>query len=513
MADMENVENFVMVIFGASGELTKRKLIPSLFELYRKNKLPVNFAILGVGRSDYDDESFREKVNINVKLFAKSKPVNPKLLRDFLGKVFYEELDPTNSEAYEQLKTRLGELDQLVEANGNMIYYLAIPSSIYATVVTNLGAHGLHQSSDHRGWKRIVLEKPLCSDLAGACSLNAQLHEYFQEQQIYRMDHLFAKEGLQNIIAFRLANSMFEPLWNRNYIQRVEITAAESVGVEDRPEYYDANGALRDMVQTHLLPLMSLFAMEPPSRFEAETIRNEKIKVFHSLVPIAQENISKQVVRGQYLESIIRGEKIAAYRKEKKVDKDSRTETYVAMKFFIDNWRWGGVPFYIRTGKRLPTKITEVAFYFKKSPHSLFTREFPTRYNDNQLVFRIQPDEGIWFKFGMKMPSGGFNIKSVNVDFHYKDLGEIEFPEPYEQMLLDCIQGDLMMFTRSDVMEACWAFLNPILTAWHENPEIKLYGYVAGSWGPKEAANLLEPGEEWRYLSKELVNGVESVEL
>lgn len=510
---MSTPANCVIVIFGASGDLTKRKLIPALFELYHKNLMPYKFAILGVGRSDYNDEAFREKVNINVKLFSKNKPVNQKSLRDFLRGIYYEEIDPNNAEAYEQLKKRISDLNEFVEARGNYLFYLATPASLYPVVTTNLGAQGLNQQGDGAGWKRIVLEKPLCSDLESARALNTHIHEYFEEDQVYRIDHFLGKEALQNIVAFRLANAMFEPLWNRNYIQRVEITAAETIGVEDRAEYYDANGALRDIVQTHLLPLMSVFAMDVPSKFDASVIRNEKIKVFHSLVPILSENVPKQVIRGQYLESAIRGDKIAAYRKEKKVEKDSKTETYIAMKFFIDNWRWGGVPFYIRTGKRLPTKITEVAFHFRRSPHSLFTREFPTRYNENQLVFRIQPDEGIWFKFGMKMPSAGFNIKSVNVDFHYKDLGEIEFPEPYEQLVLDCIQGDAMLFTRADAMEACWSFITPILKAWKENPEIKLHGYVAGSWGPKEATSLLEPGEEWRYLSKELVNGLESVDL
>jgi glucose-6-phosphate 1-dehydrogenase len=510
---MNTSENCVIVIFGASGDLTKRKLVPSLFELYRKNLLPPKVAILGVGRSDYNDESFREKVNINVKLFSKSKPVNQKALRDFLKMVFYEEMDPNDAEAYEQLKKRILDLNEFIEAKGNYIFYLATPPNIYEVITANLGTQELNKQGDGEGWKRIVFEKPLSSDLESCRTLNSHIHQFFQEDQVYRIDHLLSKEGLQNIIAFRVANAIFEPLWNRNYIQRVEITAAENIGIEDRGAYYDANGALRDMVQTHLLPLMSIIAMDVPSRFEANVIRNEKIKVFHSLVPILPENVAKQVVRGQYLESTIRGEKIAAYRKEKKVEKDSKTETYVALKFFIDNWRWGGVPFYIRTGKRLPTKITEVALYFKKSPHSLFTREFPTRYNDNQLVFRINPDEGIWFKFGMKMPSAGFNIKSVNIDFHYKDLGEIEFPDPYEQLLLDCFLGDAMLFARADAVEACWSFITPILQAWKDNPDIKLYGYLAGSWGPKESFNLLEPGEEWRYLSKELVNGTESTEL
>lgn len=510
---MEKSENCVIVIFGASGELTKRKLMPSLFELYRKNLMPPKFAVLGIGRSDYNDESFREKANINVKLFSKSKPVNQKALRDFLRSIYYEEIDPNIAEQYEQLKKRIADLNEFVEARGNTIYYLATPSSIYEIVTTNLGAQELNKPASGEGWKRIVFEKPMSTDLQSARALNTHIRQFFDEEQVYRIDHLIGRETLQNIIAFRLANSMFEPLWNRSHIQRVEITAAENIGVEDRGAYYYANGALRDVVQHHLLPLMSVLAMDVPSKFEAAVIRNEKIKVFHSLVPILQENVPRQVIRGQYLESTIRGDKIVAYRKEKKVDKDSKTETYIAMKFFIDNWRWGGVPFYIRTGKRLPTKIIEVALHFKKSPHSLFTRDFPTRYNDNQLVFRINPDEGIWFKFGMKMPSAGFNIKSVNVDFHYKDLGEIEFPDPYEQLLLDCIQGNLMLFARADAVEACWSFITPIQKAWQENPDIKLYGYLAGSWGPKEATSLLEPTEEWRYLSKELVNGTDSVEL
>lgn len=510
---MEKLENCVIVIFGASGDLTKRKLLPSLFELYDKNLLPGKFAVLGVGRSDYDDESFREKANINVKLFSKNKPVNQKSLRDFLRSIYYEQVDPNTAETFEQLKKRILDLNEYVESHGNYLYYVATPCSVYEAITTNLGAHGLTKQGDGEGWKRIVLEKPLCADLDSARTLNAQIKKFFDEEQIYRIDHFLGKEGLQNIVAFRIANAIFEPLWNRNYIQKVEITAAENVGVEDRGPYYDANGALRDLVVPHLMQLMAVFAMDLPSKFEASVIRNEKIKVFHSLVPILPQNVGKQVVRGQYLESTIRGDKIASYRKEKKVEKDSRTETFVAMKFFIDNWRWGGVPFYIRTGKRLPTKITEVALHFKKSPHSMFTRDFPTRYNDNQLVFRIQPDDGIWFKFGMKMPSVGFNIKSVNVDFHYKDIGEIEFPEPFEQLLLDAIRGDNMMFTRSDAMEACWSFATPILQAWKENPDIKLYGYLAGSWGPKEAAALLDPGEEWRYLSKELVNSVDSTDL
>ncbi len=513
MEIMEKPENCVIVIFGASGDLTKRKLMPSLFDLFRKNLMPKRFAILGIGRSDYDDQSFREKVTINVKIFSKNKPMNQKSLRDFLKNIFYEEMDPNNAEDYEKLKKRLSDLDEVAQANRNFIYYMAAPPNIYELVTTNLGAQELNKQGGGEGWKRIVFEKPFGFDLESAKTLNAHIHNFFDEEQVYRIDHYLGKETVQNILVFRFANGIFEPLWNRNYVHHVEITAAENIGVEDRGQYYDSAGALRDMVQNHLLQLVSIIAMEPPSKFEANAIRNEKIKVFQSLCPILPENVPNQVVRGQYLESSIRGEKIAAYRKEKNVEKKSRTETYVAMKCYIDNWRWGGVPFYIRTGKRLPTRITEVAIHFKKTPHLLFTRDYPTRYNDNQLFIRIQPDEGILLRFGLKMPSAGFNIKSVNMDFHYKDLGEIEFPEPYEQLLLDGIQGDATLFARADAVETCWGFVNPILEAWRDNADIKLFGYLAGSWGPKEASKLFGEGEDWRYQSKELVNGTESVEL
>ena len=511
---MDKPDNCIIAIFGASGDLTKRKLLPALFDLYHKNLMPRNFAILGVGRSDYTDESFREKVTINIKLFSKNKPVNQKSLREFLEHIYYEMMDANNADEYEKLKNRLTELNGVVRANGNYIYYLATVPSIYETIPTNLGAHGLNNGGDGGGWKRIVFEKPFGSDLQSARALNVRIQQFFKEEQIYRIDHYLGKETVQNILAFRFANGIFEPLWNRNYIHHVEVTAAENIGVEDRGVYYDTAGALRDMIQNHLLQVLATVTMEPPSKFESTAIRNERAKVFQSLCPILPENVARQVVRGQYLEALMRGEKINAYRKEKNVAKDSRTETYVALKLFIDNWRWGGVPFYIRAGKRLPTRITEVAIHFKKTPHLLFTRDYPTRYNDNQLIIRIQPDEGILLRFGMKMPGAGFNIKSVNMDFHYKDLGEIDFPEAYERLILDCILGDASLYARADAVEACWGVVTPILNAWRDNPEIKLYGYPSGSWGPKEASTLFdEGGEDWRYPSKPLVNGGEYVNL
>jgi len=510
---MNKPDNCIIVIFGATGDLTKRKLIPSLFDLFQKKLMPRKFAILGIGRSDYDEQSFREKVTISIKIFSKSKPINQKSLRDFLRHIYYHQMDPNSSEEYPQLKERLTNVNEVAQAGGNYIYYLATSPTIYELISTNLGEHELNKQSDGEGWKRIVFEKPFGVDLESAKALNANVQQYFAEDQIYRIDHYLGKETVQNILAFRFANGIFEPLWNRNYIHHVEVTAAENIGVEDRGKYYDSAGALRDMVQNHLLQVVATIAMEPPSKFDANAIRNEKMKIFQSLCPILPENVNQQVVRGQYLESTIRGGKIVAYRKEKNVEKDSKTETFVALKFSIDNWRWGGVPFFIRAGKRLPTRITEVSIHFKKTPHLLFTRDYPAKYNDNQLLIRIQPDEGILLRFGMKIPGAGFNIKSVNMDFHYKELGEIEFPDAYERLILDCILGDAMLYARNDAVEACWAFITPILEAWRDKPDIKLYGYPAGTWGPKEASSLFGEGEDWRYPSKALVNGGDYKEL
>jgi glucose-6-phosphate 1-dehydrogenase len=511
---MERTENCIIVIFGASGELTKKKLMPSLFDLYRKNLLPRNFGILGIGRTDFTDESFREKVSLSLKIFVRPKPVNQKNLREFLKHVYYQEMDSNNAEEYAELKERLSAINDHLRANGNYIYYLATPPGLYEVITQNLGEQEMQKQGDNEVWKRIVFEKPFGFDLESAKVLNAHIQHIFAEDQIYRIDHYLDKETVQNILTFRFANGIFEPLWNRNCIHHVEVMAAENIGVEDRGEYYNDAGALRDMVQNHLLQVLATVAMEPPSKFEANAIRNEKVKLFQSLCPINPDKVAEQVVRGQYLESTIRGEKIPAYRKEKNVAKDSRTETFVALKLHIDNWRWGGVPFYIRTGKRLPTRVTEVAIHFKKTPHSLFTREFKKGVSDNQLIIRIQPDEGILLRFVMKSPGAGFNIRNVNMDFHYKELGESEIPDAYERLLLDCILGDASLYARADGVEACWAFITPILQAWQENPDIKLYGYPAGTWGPKEASDLFEDQyEDWRYPSKSLVNGGDYREL
>jgi glucose-6-phosphate 1-dehydrogenase len=511
---MEKPDNCIIVIFGASGDLTKRKLMPSLFDLYRKKLMPDDFAILGIGRTDYQDGTFREKMAVDINEFIKIKLVDQTELIDFLKHSYYFTMDSANPGEYVKLKHKLNEINEMVQAKGNDIYYLATTPGLYENITSHLGEQGLHREEKNKGWKRIVFEKPFGFDLPSAITLNKHIQHIFNEKQIYRIDHYLGKETVQNILAFRFANGIFEPLWNRNYIHHVEVTAAERMGVEDRGKYYDSAGALRDMVQNHLLQLVATVAMESPGKFNDKSIRDEKVKVFQSLCPILSQNVPQQVVRGQYLASEIGGETIRAYRDEQNVAADSKTETFAALKLFIDNWRWGGVPFYIRTGKRLPIQMTEVAIYFNKTPHHLFTQEFPAADTSNQLLIRIQPNEGILLRFGMKTPGAGFKIKSVDMDFHYKDLGDIEVPDAYERLLLDCMQGDATLYARSDEVEASWSFITPILEAWQENPDIRLYGYPAGSWGPKEACTLFANRDaDWRYPGKALIDFNDSIVL
>jgi glucose-6-phosphate 1-dehydrogenase len=375
---------------------------------------------------------------------------------------------------------------------------------MYETISENLSKAGLADQSE--GFRRFVIEKPFGYDLNSGRELNRKLHELISEDQIYRIDHYLGKETVQNVLVTRFANGIFEPLWNRNFVHRVEITSAESIGVEERGGYYDAAGALRDMVQNHLLQMVGLTAMEPPSSLDPDAIRNEVLKVFQSLQPIREADVPRQVLRGQYTGSTVRGEFITGYRDEKGVTPDSRTETFVAIKFFIDNWRWGGVPFYMRTGKRLPTRVTEIVIHFKRTPHRLFQRETGIQ-SSNQLIIRIQPDEGILMKFDMKEPGSGFNVKNVNMDFHYRDLADVRVPSAYERLLYDVMIGDSTLFSRDDEVEMAWKFIEPIQKAWANNPGIKIYGYPAGTWGPSVSNDLIEGcGITWRYPCKNLTD-------
>jgi len=501
---MQNPENQILVIFGASGDLARRKLIPSLFNLLKQKSLPAKFAVLGVGRTDMSSDAFRDSMKEALAGVSGDKSRTDKLLQDFLSHLHYLSIDTYKQDDYSILRDRLSELEEIYDTR-NCIYYLSTPPGLYATVARNLGSAGLHRQEEGKAWKRIIVEKPFGNDLKSSRELNINLLSIFEEEQVYRIDHYLGKETVQNIMVTRFSNGIFEPLWNRNYIHHVEITSAENIGVENRGGYYDQSGALRDMFQNHMLQLVGLVAMEPPVWADSQSIRNEIVKVFESFRPMTEKNIEQDVIRGQYTESLVRGTNIPGYRQEKGIPQDSRTETYLAVKFYIDNWRWSGIPFYVRTGKRLPTRVTEIVIHFHPTPHHIFSRQEEGRDGFNQLIIRIQPDEGLLIKFGMKVPGAGYQVQNVNMDFHYSDLSEVYLPTAYERLLLDCMLGDSTLYARGDAVESAWRFVNPILENWQDKGGSSLYGYPAGSWGPETADNLIE-GEHlsWRYPCKNL---------
>ena len=501
---MEKSDNLIIVIFGASGDLASRKLIPAIYSLRMQALMPERYSVLGVGRTDFTDDVFRKKMHEAILAFSEEKIADEGSITDFCLNLSYLQIDNSNPDSFIHLREKLKEISSEKGIDGNYLYYLATPPSLYEVIAVNLSDAALFDQAE--GFRRVIIEKPFGYDLDSGRKLNAVLHERISEDQIFRIDHYLGKETVQNLLVTRFANGIFEPLWNRNYIDRIEITSAESLGVEERGGYYDSSGALRDMVQNHLLQMVGLTAMEPPSSLNADAIRNEVLKVFQSLQPIMEEDVPRQVVRGQYTGSMIRGVCATGYRNEKGVARDSRTETYVAIKFFINNWRWGGVPFYIRTGKRMPTRVTEIVIHFKSTPHHLFRRE-SGKMSANSLIIRIQPDEGILMKFDMKEPGAGFNAKNVNMDFHYKDLADIRIPSAYERLIADVMLGDSTLFSRDDEVETAWKFLEPIQKAWEANPAIKVYGYPAGTWGPEIANDLIEgEGLTWRYPCKNLAD-------
>lgn len=502
---MEKPVNQIIIIFGASGDLTYRKLIPAIYALYNQNMLPEKFRVLGIGRTAMSDENFRKKMVEGIRKFSESIHVEEHQMVEFIGKLSYFSMNPANPEEYVQLKETLGKMHLSGSTGHNDLFYLSLVPSLFGLIAKNLANAGLSDSSTN-GFKRLIVEKPFGYDLNSGLTLNKDLHEAFNENQIYRIDHYLGKETVQNLLVMRFSNGMFEPLWNRNYIHHMEITSAESIGVENRGEYYEGAGALRDMLQNHLLQMVCFAAMEPPTSMDADAIRNETFKVLQSLRPIREEDVSNQVVRGQYTASHIRGQSMSGYRGEKYVGPDSRTETFVAMKFYIDNWRWGGVPFYIRAGKRLPTRVTEIVVHFKPAPQILF-KDCPSDTGCNQLIVRIQPDEGVLIKFGMKQPGAGFNVKNVNMDFHYSDLSDVHLPSAYERLLYDAMMGDSTLFTRADAIEAAWKFVAPIQKVWALNPDLIVYGYPAGTWGPEHVDDLIEDYKDgWRYPCKNLAD-------
>ena len=501
---MEKAENQILVIFGASGDLTERKLIPALFRLEMQKLLPERFIILGLGRTEHSDDTFREKMDQAIRRFVDLKEEDHPLIQGFLFRLSYQSLNTSDPEDYNSLADKISQLDESNQTNGNVIFYLATPPSLYTPIAKNLGAVGLART-DEKGWRRIIVEKPFGYDLETSKQLNKSILGIFDEEQVYRIDHYLGKETVQNIMVTRFSNGIFEPIWNRNYVHHVEITSAENIGVEGRGGYYDQSGALRDMLQNHLLQLVALVGMEPPVWADSRSIRNEMVKVLESLRPLSQDDVKSNIIRGQYSEAMVKGNQVKGYRQEKGVDPASRTETYVAMKFFIDNWRWNGIPFYIRTGKFLPTKVTEIVIHFQSTPHHIFCRPHESTDGFNQLIIRIQPDEGLLLKFGMKVPGAGYQVQNVNMDFHYSSLSEAYLPAAYERLLLDCMLGDSTLYARGDAVESAWKFVQPVLEDWKSNKNNPLYGYPAGTWGPKEADGLIEgQGLAWRYPCKNL---------
>ena len=481
-------DNNCIVIFGASGDLTHRKLIPALYNLYKIGRLSENFSVLGVARSDLNDETFREKMR---EALIHNEETTPETLDAFCSHLYYQAVNTSDAQDYGKLVPRLDDLHDKYKTCGNTLYYMSTPPSLYGVIPECLAAHGLN--TEEYGWKRIIVEKPFGYDEKTAQALDVQIHRFFEEHQIYRIDHYLGKETVQNLLVLRFSNGWFEPLWNRNFIDYVEITGAESIGVEERGGYYDGSGAMRDMFQNHLLQVLAMVAMEPPAIINANSMRDEVAKVMHSLRLLTAEDMEHNLVLGQYTASEINGKMAKGYLEEKGVPADSRTETYIALRCEIENWRWAGVPFYVRTGKRLPARVTEIVIHFKTTPHPVFSQNAP----ENKLIIRIQPDEAISMRFGLKKPGAGFEAKEVSMDFRYADLAVAQVLTAYERLLLDAMKGDATLFARTDAVHAAWKFVQPILD--YKANGGRVHEYEAGTWGPVAADKLIaKHGKVWR---------------
>ena len=489
----------LMVIFGASGDLTKRKLLPALCNLAAAKLLTDQFAIIGFASNEFNTETFRKQLSEEIKQFA-SCPISPEMWEWFLKRIFYVRGDFQDPKAYQQLKDQIELAEKEHRTQGNHFYYLAVAPRFFSEVIRQLGSAGLAEERDGH-WRRVVIEKPFGRDLESARALNVEIKQVLDERQIYRIDHYLGKETVQNIMMFRFGNGIFEPIWNRRYIDHVQISAAETVGVELRGGYYETAGALRDMVPNHLFQLVSLTAMEPPISFHADAVRDEQAKVLHGIQPPTPEEVLSMTVRGQYGEGQIGDERVPAYRAEHDVSPNSPTETFVALKLRIDNWRWADVPFYIRTGKRLPKRVTEISIQFRRAPFQLFRNTPVESLRTNRLVIHIQPDEGISLRFGAKVPGPLMRMGAVEMDFNYVDYFGSTPSTGYERLIYDCMIGDATLFQRADMVEAGWCVITPVLDVWKALPPRGFPNYAAGSWGPKEADDLLaRDGREWRKI-------------
>lgn len=489
-----------MVIFGAAGDLTRRKLIPALYNLAKTQVLSREFAIVGVARTPMSDEDFRKKLTQDIKQFA-TEPVDTDLWEWFVKRLYYVPGDFDDKNVYGKLKDVLAKVDQEHTTHGNHFYYLATAANYFGLIVEQLAANGLMDENQH--WRRVIVEKPFGHDLESAKALNAQLLKVVKEDQIYRIDHYLGKETVQNIMAFRFANGIFEPIWNRRYIDHVQISVAETVGVESRGSYYDQAGALRDMVPNHIMQLISLTAMEPPVSFRPDSVRDEQAKILHAIQPLSAEDVLSKTVRGQYGEGIVNEQRVPAYRSEQDVPPDSKTETYVAMKLQIDNWRWADVPFYLRTGKALAAHNTHIVIQFRRAPFVLFRDTPVDNLMPNQLILHIQPEEGISLRFAAKVPGPNMRLGAVDMNFEYQDYFGSQPSTGYERLLYDCMIGDATLFQRADMVEAGWCVVSPVLDVWKALPPRSFPNYAAGSWGPKDADELLErDGRHWRNFEK-----------
>lgn len=496
------VEPCIMVIFGATGDLTGRRLLPALYNLAHDGELPAHFVCVGFARRPKTHEQFKEEMLEDINTYSRTKPVDPSVWESFSQSLFYHRSEFDNDEGYESLDAFLKELDQRFGTRGNRIYYLSTPPSYFPLIVEKLHAHKLiypHNSEDKK-WSRLIIEKPFGHDLNSAQQLQKELTLHLDEQQIYRIDHWLGKETVQNLMAFRFTNPIFESLWNNKNIDHIQITVSEDIGIGTRGHFFEEAGNLRDMLQNHVLQLLTLVAIEPPTNFGAPAIRSEKVKVLESIRPFTPEQLNTNIVRGQYGPGFVNGEKALGYREEKDVSPTSNIETYVAAQLYIDNWRWGGVPFFVRAGKRMPKRSTEIAITFKRAPGFIRLLD-ERRATANVLVIRIQPDEGISLKFNCKVPGLHALLQPVKMDFQYGSFFGSQPPEAYERLICDCMAGDNTLFAGIDEVLASWRLFTPVLQNWEKSPPPQFPNYPAGSWGPPEADTLIgRTGRQWRLV-------------
>lgn len=497
---LKKADPCVVVIFGATGDLTSKKLMPALYNLQKEGQLPANFSCVGFARREKSHEDFRKEMHDAVKEHSRTQPIDDTLWNAFQETLYYHISEFDNDEGYESLKKFLSDLDAKHGTEGNRVFYLSIQPSFFPLVIEKLNQHGLIYKVDEKNWSRVIIEKPFGHDLDSAHELQKTLMKHLAESQLYRIDHYLGKETVQNLLTFRFGNSIFESLWNNRYIDHVQITAAEDIGIETRGKFYEESGLFRDIIQNHVMQVMTIVAMEPPVNLDAKSVHDEKVKVLEATRRLSQEEYNTCAVRGQYGKGCVAGEDVKGYREEENVDPNSNIETFGAIKLMVDNWRWDGVPFYLRAAKRLPKRCTEIAITFKHPPNVLFQKMTPDN-ESNVLAIRVQPDEGIALKINCKVPGPSSPIQPVKMDFKYSSFFGMAPPDAYERLICDCMIGDSTLFARDDEVFHSWEIFSPLLKYWEQNPPQDFPNYEAGSWGPKAADELMErDGRKWRLI-------------